>query len=183
MKTKYFLIYILVGAAFLGVSAWVYFTRGKNVKALRAKYKLGGIMLTCLAMLSVASCDGLRPWVTCYDAVIEERTEDIISISIEASDPSYEHNEMSPGDKFCVVIDLPTYDKYVLKVILNDEEGTELQREELVVGYDDHNEFEVVLSQDITYKGKAIVQIHGVVSESPEELTLMAYGIQIFSIR
>ena len=55
MKTKYFLIYVFVGIAFLAVSAWVYFSRGNNAKAIRAKYKLGGILLMCMAMLSVAS--------------------------------------------------------------------------------------------------------------------------------
>ena len=72
MKTKYFLIYVFVGIAFLAVSAWVYFTRGKNAKAIRAKYKLGGIMLTCLAMLTVASCGELGdpPQMMCYGFLV-----------------------------------------------------------------------------------------------------------------
>ena len=57
MKTKYYFIYFIVGAAFLAASAWVFFSRGKNAKAIWAKYRLGGIMLTCLAMLSAASCE------------------------------------------------------------------------------------------------------------------------------
>ena len=47
MKTKYFLIYVFVGIAFLAVSAWVFFSRGKNAKAIRAKYSLSpGAVLT-----------------------------------------------------------------------------------------------------------------------------------------
>ena len=95
MRTKYFLIYVCVGAAFLAVCAWVYFTRGKNAKAIRAKYKLGGIMLTCVAMLSAASCgDGVDPWmVTCYDPVVQERTDNLVSLNIKRRDTSYKYND------------------------------------------------------------------------------------------
>ena len=68
MKTKYFLLYVIVGIAFLAASVWVYFSRGKSAKAIRAKYKLGGILLMCLSVLSTASCgEILDPgYVTCY---------------------------------------------------------------------------------------------------------------------
>lgn len=182
MKTKYFLIYVFVGIAFLAVSAWVYFTRGKNAKAIKAKYRLGGILLTCMAMLSVASCAGIIGQVTCYDVAIEH-TEDIISLSLKQNNPSYQYNEISPGDVFSVSIQVPTYQKYVLRVILNNQEGTELQRAVLeITETANTSTFEIPLSSEVTYKGEAIVQVQGVIAENPEELSRMAYGIQVINI-
>jgi hypothetical protein len=184
MKTKYFLIYVFVGIAFLAASAWVFFTRGENAKAIRVKYKLGGILLTCLAMLSVASCGevGGPGRVMCYDPVIEERTDNLISVSIQSTNSSYRYYEMSPGDIFHVEIQAPTYPKYMLRVILNNKEGTELQREELVITDAETHVFDIPLSTDVTYRGEACVQVQGVENEDPEELSQMAYGIQIIHI-
>lgn len=67
MKSKYLVIYIVVGVAFLAASLWVFLSKGKSAKAIRYKYKLGGIMLTAWAMLTFASCEGPGPFVTCYD--------------------------------------------------------------------------------------------------------------------
>lgn len=67
MKAKYLIIYIVVGVAFLAVSLWAFLSNGKSAKALRYKYKLGGIMLTAWSMLTFASCEGPGPFVTCYD--------------------------------------------------------------------------------------------------------------------
>lgn len=189
MKTKYFLLYVFVGIAFLAASAWVFFTRGKNAKAIRAKYKLGGIMLMCLAMLSTASCgEVLDPgFVTCYDAVVEERTSDIARVTIKPADASFKYNEITTGDLFEVDIKNPTFDKYALRVILNDKKGTDLQKtilvatEEAVTQVGIH--FTVPLSTDVTYKGEALVQIQGVVQDDPQELTQMCYYVQVIILR
>jgi len=184
MKAKYLLLYVFVGIAFLAVSAWVFFTHGKSAKAIRAKYKLGGIMLTCLGMLSVASCGEIAGpvEVSCYDPIVEVPTDNLVSLIIRSSNPSYKYNELTTGDIFAVRIQIPTYKKYVLRVILNDTEGTELQRTELVIDDPDNAVFDVPLSEDVTYKGEAIVQVQGVEKEDPEELTQMAYGIQVINI-
>ena len=185
MKTKYFLIYVCVGAAFLAVSAWVFFTHGKNAKAIRAKYKLGGIMLTCMAMLSIASCGEIMDPgdVMCYDPVIEEPAENITRVTFKQKDASYKYNEMSPGDVFNVDIQVPTFDKYVLRVILNDTAGTDLQKTKLVITDKDNAHFEIPLSTDVTYKGEALVQVQGIVKEDPEELTQMCYFVALINIR
>ena len=72
MKTKYLIIYFAVGVAFLAVSIWAFLSNGSSAKAIRYKYKLGGIMLTAWAMLTFASCEGPGPLVTCYDPVPPE---------------------------------------------------------------------------------------------------------------
>jgi hypothetical protein len=189
MKTKYFLIYVFVGIAFLAVSAWVFFSRGKNAKAIRAKYKLGGIMLMCMAMLSTASCgDIFDPGsVTCYEPFIEERTNNIARVTINSSDSSFKYNEITTGDLFEVDILHPTFDKYVLRVILNNKEGTDLQKTTLVATENAFTQeglhFTVPLSAEVTYKGEAIVQIQGVVKDDPEELTQMCYFVQVIILR
>ena len=188
MKTKYFLIYVFVGIAFLAVSAWVFFTHGKNAKAIKAKYKLGGIMLMCMSMLSVASCGEIfDPGVmTCYDVAVEERTTDLARITIKSGNESFKYNEITPGDFFEVTIVNPTFEKYVLRVVLNDKEGTNLQKTVLpadVAVTQDGLHFSVLLSTDVTYKGEAIVQLQGVVKEDPEELTQMCYYVQVIYLR
>ena len=189
MKTKYFLLYVVVGIAFLAVSAWVYFSRGKSAKAIRAKYKLGGILLMCMAMLSAASCSGiLGPGpVMCYDPIIEERTDDIARVTIRSTDESFRYNEITPGDLFEVDIQHPTFDKYALRVVLNDKEGTELQKTILVATEEAATQeglhFTVPLSAEVTYKGEALVQVQGVVKVDPEELTQLCYFVQVIFLR
>lgn len=187
MKTKYLLLYVIVGIAFAGACLWVFLSRGKNAKALRAKYRLGGIMLSCLAVLSVASCGGVGgfPEVTCYEPVSvgPGRTEDIITVRIDGKDKTYQYNELSPGDVFHVEISRPTSSKYVLRVILNDTAGTDLQRETLTVEDADKAVFDIPLSDKVKYRGEAIVQVQRVENANPEELSEMAFGIQVIKIR
>ena len=176
MKTKYILIYIFVGIAFLAVSAWVFFTRGRNAKAIKAKYRLGGILLTCLALLSVASCEGGLLTTTCYDSIIEVQTENVISWEIKSSDSSYKPYEISPGDIISVGITSPTCEKYVLSVLSGDFTGEELQRAYLVVEDTENAHFEVTLSPDLTYKGKATLVVRSVVMDKPEKLSDKIHG-------
>ncbi|MBQ7639693.1 MAG: hypothetical protein IJS91_01710 [Bacteroidales bacterium] len=182
MKTKYYFIYFIVGAAFLAASAWVFFSRGKNAKAIWAKYRLGGIMLTCLAMLSAASCEHDGVMITCYDVAVEPLKNNIVSLSIKHNEPSYRYYEISPGDIFSISIKAPSFEKYILKVIPNNTEGTELQRAELVITDTGVSTFEVPLSGSVTYRGEAVVQIHGVIRENPEELDKVAYGATVIQI-
>ena len=181
MKTKYFLIYVFVGIAFLAVSAWVFFTRGKNAKAIRAKYKLGGILLMCIAMLSVASCGEIigpvdNPWeVTCYDPVVEYR-DNTVQMFIRHQSSSSHADEITPGETMVVEILSPTHQRYVLRVMLNDEAGTVLQR--TVLDMDDATNggyFNIPLSADVTYKGDAVFRVHGIVKDEPEELSQTPY--------
>ena len=51
MRAKFFLIYAVVGTAFLAVSLWVLLSRGNNPKAINATYKLGGLVCYCYGFL------------------------------------------------------------------------------------------------------------------------------------
>ena len=61
------LLFIGLGTAFLAVSLWVLLSNGKSAKAVKAKFRLGGALLTLTGMMSLSSCDGPGPFVSCYD--------------------------------------------------------------------------------------------------------------------
>ena len=63
---KKILSIIGIGTAFLAVSLWVWLSNGKSAKAVRAKFRLGGVLLSLTSALTLGSC-GSRPVITCYD--------------------------------------------------------------------------------------------------------------------
>ena len=162
MKTKYFLIYVFVGIAFLAVSAWVFFSRGKNAKAIRAKYKLGGILLTCWAMLSVASCDGVfNPGdeIMCYDPAPDYR----FIPSTETKDENWGFS-LSPGAVLTVDVDCSRYSKFgiVIRKFEDSKAGDVLQS--ATFESDGKNPFKYTMvydPADKTYAGLALVVFYG----------------------
>ena len=166
MKVKYFLIYVIVGIAFLAVSAWVFFTGGKNARAIRAKYKLGSIMLTCLAMISFASCEGVPPGVTCYDPIVEcydPAPSNYVELDYSKMDSSGKYS-LSPGQSLKIRIDAITYKEFeiTVKKLVDDQEGDVLQS----VRIDPNGEysFEYTLTYepaDLDYTGPAQLSVTG----------------------
>lgn len=81
MKIKFLAIYIAAGVVFLAASLWVFLSKGKNARAIRTKYKMGGLMLTAATMLAASACQcspvincyepAQPPEVMCYDVVME----------------------------------------------------------------------------------------------------------------
>lgn len=174
MKIKFFLIYVIVGAAFLGASLWVILSRGKSARAVRTKYRLGGIMLSAAAVLSAPSCSlisGLlhtvTPQVTCYEPVMPD--EDRVYIYVPDAD------QVRPGDIISINIAGATRMRYFL--LVEQEGGTEVLQKS-VLDVTDYNDvhFEVPLAETITYKGKAWLTVQGATSEKPE------HGTQLYSL-
>ena len=62
MKKTFLLIGL--GTAFLAVSLWVWLSNGKSARAVKAKFRLGGALLTLTGMMTVGSCNVIT---TCYD--------------------------------------------------------------------------------------------------------------------
>lgn len=62
MKKTFLLIGL--GTAFLAVSLWVWLSNGKSAKAVKAKFRLGGALLTLTGMMTVGSCNIVT---SCYD--------------------------------------------------------------------------------------------------------------------
>lgn len=168
MKTKYFLIYVFVGIAFLAVSAWVYFTRGKNAKAIRAKYKLGGIMLTCMAMLTVASCGELGdpPQMMCYDPAPPQK----VFIDTERHDEEMAYL-LAPGEILTIEFQGLYFDQYqvVLKKMIDYKEGDILQTATFEGNGNDEFDFKLVYAPaDMDYTGPVRVAITGYLEGSEE---------------
>ena len=67
MKKAFLLI--CLGAAFLAVSLWVVLSGGRSAKAVRAKFRLGGAILSLVSLTALTSCEGRGPFVSCYDPV------------------------------------------------------------------------------------------------------------------
>ena len=184
MKAKYCIVYILVGAAFLGVSLWVYLSGGKSARAVNAKYRLGGILLTAWSILSVVSCDvpGVPPekgidegMVMCYDPM----PTNYVSFNIEHKDvsQSYKYAQLSPGDIIVVEILSPEYKDYVFEIIADDEEKTVLQHNEISVPDQGRASFKISSSTEITYQGEAHCEVS--YKESEEYYSCGYFSIEI----
>ena len=161
MKTKYFILYVFVGIAFLAVSAWVFFSRGKNAKAVRAKYRLGGIMLMCMAMLSVASCgETLNPGeVMCYDPAPDYS----FTVSTGKHDANWQFI-LSPGAILTVQVECRRYEKYgiVIRRFEDLKEGDVLQTASFESEGKDQFQYELLYDPaDKAYAGIARVDIYG----------------------
>lgn len=113
MKTKYFLIYLGIGIAFAAVSLWVFLSRGKNAKAIRAKYKLGGALLTTWALLSAATCAGPKPELLCYDMPAPTN-----QLAIEANASG--EMTFTKGDVLKVHVMMATAEHYSWKITSSD---------------------------------------------------------------
>ena len=172
MKTKYFLLYVFVGIAFLAVSAWVFFSRGKNAKAIRAKYKLGGIMLMCMAMLSVASCgEILNPGeVMCYDPPPDYS----FTVSTGKHDADWKYI-LSPGATLTVKVECRRYEKFgiVIRQFEDMKEGEVLQTAVFESEGKDQFQYELLYDPaDKTYAGTVRVDISGYPEEEGDGVLL-----------
>lgn len=182
MRIKFFLIYFIVGAAFLSASLWVLLSRGKSARAIRTKYRLGGVLLTVGTFLSACSCDtsGVKPTgseegdddltITCYDPV----QEDIVDIGVP------QDKAIHPGEMIYVMIMYPTFPEYILTVRLKDEGKTLLQESSLLIEDPAITRFEVPLLETISSRGEALVEVQGRNSGEPNSaVTLAAIDITI----
>lgn len=162
MKVKFVIIYALAGAAFLAVSLWAFLSNGRSAKAIRYKYKLGGIMLTAWAMLSAASCEGVPPFVTCYEPVVECYDVAAPSNEVYVEVKDYGGNKLKSGDVLTVRIDYPTYHNYRCRITADPSNG-----DAFVIQTHDFTVTESNSSVEITlvatdYKGSAKVTVCGI---------------------
>lgn len=160
MKVKFLIVYLVAGAAFLGVSLWLILSGGRSASAIRAKYKLGGIMLTALAMLSAASCGGFPPQVTCYEPAVMcydvPAETDILDVKVKDA----EDLKAKAGDVLMFSIQRHSYEEYVVKITADNEQKTVLQTQSFKVAQEaDPFEFELTLAPG-DYKGKAQVVVY-----------------------
>jgi hypothetical protein len=180
MKIKFLAIYIVVGAAFLIASLWVTLSGGKSAKAIRCKYKLGGIVLTAWAMLSVASCQGdLNPkMITCYDPAPPEM--------VYYLKDNEEVTDVKSGDVLVVKCRLNVEYAYSVKIIAQNTEKTLLQSVSFTkadaVSDSDYSLYEMTVG-DFDYKGPATIGLYLVTTDengkTEEGLISDSYTINI----
>ena len=167
MRTKYLIIYLAVGAAFLAVSFWAFLSNGKSAKAIRAKYMLGGILLTSWAMFSAASCDGpfhvtcYEPVVTCYDV---PAATDILSVTVK----DYGGTRLKSGDVLVIQVERPSFSSFRYWIKADTQEAPLLQSGSFTLATPENGQIsfaEVTLSAT-DYKGAATVTIAGLYKDS-----------------
>ncbi len=122
MKTKYFLIYVAAGAAFLAVSLWLILTGGKNPRAVNAKYKLGGIMLIAWSVIATASCEKGplanilgsfgEGQVMCYDPVSLPNS---FYVSTDSHDKDWNYL-LANGDSLTIYIENASYREFSISI-------------------------------------------------------------------
>lgn len=162
MKVKFVIIYALAGVAFLAVSLWAFLSNGRSAKAIRYKYKLGGIMLTAWAMLSAASCEGVPPFVTCYEPVVECYDVAAPSNEVYVEVKDYGGNKLKSGDVLTVRIDYPTYRNYRCRITADPSNGDAfvIQTQDFTVTESDSSVEITLVATD--YKGNAKVTVCGI---------------------
>lgn len=174
MKLKFLIIYILAGAAFVGVSLWVLLSGGKNARAIRYKYRLGGIMLTAWAMLSAASCEGgpfmvtcyepMPPQVTCYDVAMET---DIVSVVVK----DYGGNRLKSGDVLILTIEVPGSKDYRFIIHEGGTSAKVLQEGNLQAPDDLSTVKAEITLAPTEYKGEAVIEVLAVYKSDQGEET------------
>ena len=149
MKAKYFIIYVAAAIAFAAVCVWLFLSGGRSARAIRAKFRLGGILLTVGSILSFSSCSGPGIFVTCYDVAVANE--------IHVDMPSQTSTAVKSGEAIGIVILGPTYDKYTYKI--KDVDGsTVLQSGSLVLDNESSGSIKIGITG---YKGTAKVIIYG----------------------
>ena len=164
MKTKALFVYIALGIAFAAVSLWVFLSKGKNAKAIRTKYKLGGAMIAAWAILSAANCQGPGPMVTCYEPVPPSN-----DVSLSLKDP--EDKVINNGDILQIQIYEPTYDSYRVKISAYGSSSMVIQSETFDITdkslYVATFEFQLDVDE---YKGTFAFDVFGLTIEGDKEV-------------
>lgn len=168
MKIKLHLIYILLGAAFLGACAWVFLSRGRSAKAVRAKFRLGGMLLTITSMLGVASCRSTGgPFVTCYDAVV--------AVEVEVSLPDSEDGSIKAGDAIIMQLVERRSSSYSYGIETCEQTPRTLQEGELTFG--EKGTVMVTLGKT-DYTGKAAVKVFSIIEGEKYEIQQITVNIK-----
>lgn len=175
MKIQSFIVYIAAGVAFLAVSLWVFLSGGKSARAVRYKYKMGGIMLTAWSMLTAASCTGGPPVVTCYEPAPPEVMcydvpveADVVNVEVK----DYGGNRLKPGDTLVFSIHYATVRQYRFRIHAGDAEAPVIQEFSCQIPEDHVGDFSFEQVLDPTgYRGDALISVSGVykIESDPEQ--------------
>lgn len=167
MKIGYYITYAALAVAFAAVSLWVILSRGKNAKAVRTKFRLGGLMLTIMGLMASSGCNRIvscyEP-VMCYDPVPPENTVNIW--------PGDNSEEVSTGDEIHIHIIYPTCESYSYRIVgsepsLNKDMGPVIQEGPLML---DENGDATIVIEETDHSGDMWICILGKFPEAEETL-------------
>lgn len=172
MRVIYFFAYIGLGVAFIAVSLWLFLSGGKSAKAVRAKYRLGGLMLSAWTIVSAASCNCSGPVVTCYEpaAPPEVLCYDVAMETDVLVMPSY---ILQRGEKVDLTLQSASYTNYILQIKATDLQKV-LQEEKFEVPRDHANEVQLSFTPAAGLpEGDAVLVLSGVYRQDGSEVDLL----------
>ena len=145
------LLFIGIGAAFLAVSLWVWLSNGKSARAVKAKFRLGGALLTLTGMMTVGSCNIMT---SCYDPAPTNM------VYIERG----ETQDVKNGDHITVKVSY--FSAYGIKVtIAKDAENSEVLQSEIYKITE--SSADVIHTIDVAdYVGEAHLRVYLMISEN-----------------
>ena len=142
-------LFIALGVAFLALSVWVFFSR--NEKAVRYKYKIGGLILS-LSFFS-SSCGVFttcyEPAFTCYDMVPPN--------SVYSVRPN---ENLTPNDSLFFMIYETSYDYYSF-LLTDSVSKQEFKKDFLEYSEETYTFFLPLIPMPGEYQGRFIVNIYG----------------------
>lgn len=149
MERKITTPFIIVGLAmaFAAVSAWVWLSGGKNARAVRTKFKIGGLLLTLTTAVATQSCRGF--FTTCYDPAPTPMDPEC-----ELYD---EDMKFANGDTLRIYALYYNYEYYSFNIV--DKENNILQEEKLSRPYQSKENPAIVAVGN--YVGEAKVNVYG----------------------
>ena len=166
MKTKALFVYIVLGVAFAAVSLWVFLSKGKNARAIRTKYKLGGAMIAAWAILSAANCQGPGPMVTCYEPVPPQN-----QVLVAAKEQNAQ--TLKCGDIIQVMVLSPTFREYQITLATDGAEPELLQSETFVREEEEMGSWQAIFEIELAetdYKGSVGIKVYGIEAEAEKTL-------------
>lgn len=153
-------LFIILGIAFLAVSLWVILSRNKNIRAVKYKYKLGGLILSL--SFFVSACDN-RSRITCYDPVVPDNTI--------YSQYQQEGKQVSMNDTIFFSVLSPSYNYYSYELV-NPESKVTLTKGKLIY-LEERFRYILPFNYDLNYTGYCTINIFGEENEDIQQSKLL----------
>ena len=134
-----------LGIAFVVVSLWVALSGDRSARAVRAKFRIGGAMLTLTAMLSFTACDYGIGGVSCYDPAPPPMNEHKWLNNVANS-------ELRNGDIVMLWFDCRFGDEIVLSLVSDCESDDRVLCSETHKVKSGENELSFVINAQVTCK-------------------------------
>ena len=146
MKIKYSIILCGLAVAFAAVSLWVILSGGRNSKALKTKFRLGGLILTVSSM--IACSEGAGPMqVSCYDVQAPEYV--IVDIPGESK-------TVKVGGEIDVTIQNSGCESFSFKMLVN--AGKDVLQEGFLGKTEGTYKVKVAETE---YRGEVLIEVYG----------------------